>query len=66
MHLFSGEDFALWLQRAPGAMFLVGVANHDRGILGAPHFPDFDVDEAAIPIAARAMARVLWQRLSQP
>jgi len=64
MHLFSGEDFALLLQRAPGAMFLVGVANPERGITGAPHFPDFDVDEAAIPLATRAMSWVVWRRLS--
>jgi metal-dependent amidase/aminoacylase/carboxypeptidase family protein len=64
MHLFSGEDFALFLQRAPGAMFLIGVANAERGILGAPHFPDFDVDEAAIPLATQAMSWVVWRRLS--
>jgi metal-dependent amidase/aminoacylase/carboxypeptidase family protein len=65
MHLFSGEDFALFLQRAPGAMFLIGVANEERGILGAPHFPDFDLDEAAIPLATKAMSLVLWQRLAE-
>jgi metal-dependent amidase/aminoacylase/carboxypeptidase family protein len=64
MHLFSGEDFALFLQRAPGAMFLIGVANAERGILGAPHFPGFDVDEAAIPLATQAMSWVVWRRLS--
>jgi metal-dependent amidase/aminoacylase/carboxypeptidase family protein len=64
MHLFSGEDFALFLQRAPGAMFLVGVANAERGIVGAPHFPDFDVDEAAIGIATRAMSWIVWRRLA--
>jgi metal-dependent amidase/aminoacylase/carboxypeptidase family protein len=65
MHLFSGEDFALFLERAPGAMFLIGVGNEERGILGAPHFPDFDLDEAAIPLATKAMSFVLWQRLAE-
>jgi metal-dependent amidase/aminoacylase/carboxypeptidase family protein len=65
MHLFSGEDFALFAQRAPGAMFLVGVANAERGIVGAPHFPDFDLDEAAIPLATRALSHVIWQRLAE-
>ena len=64
MHLFSGEDFALFLRRAPGAMFLVGVANAERGIVGAPHFPDFDVDEAAIRVATQAMSWVVWRRLA--
>jgi len=66
VHAFSGEDFALFLQRTPGAMFLLGVANPERGILGAPHFPDFDADEEAIQVGTRAMSQLIWQRLSQP
>lgn len=64
-HAFSGEDFALYLQRIPGAMFLLGVGNEERGVLGAPHFPDFDADEAAIQVGTRAMSVALWQRLSR-
>lgn len=64
-HIYSGEDFALFLQRVPGTMFLLGVANPERGILGAPHFPDFDADEEAILVGTKAMSAVLWQRLSQ-
>lgn len=64
-HPYSGEDFALFLQRVPGAMFLLGVANPERGILGAPHFPDFDVDEESILVGTKAMSSVIWQRLSQ-
>lgn len=63
MHPFSGEDFALYLQQIPGAMFLVGVANAERGIVGAPHSPDFDADEEAISVATKAMSLVLWERL---
>jgi metal-dependent amidase/aminoacylase/carboxypeptidase family protein len=64
-HPFSGEDFALFLQEVPGAMFLLGVANAERGILGAPHFPDFDADEAAILVGTKAMSAVLWDSLSE-
>ncbi|MDY7229587.1 M20 metallopeptidase family protein [Hyalangium rubrum] len=64
-HIYSGEDFALFLQQLPGTMFLLGVANPARGILGAPHFPDFDADEESILIGTKAMSSVLWQRLSQ-
>jgi metal-dependent amidase/aminoacylase/carboxypeptidase family protein len=64
-HAFSGEDFARFLQRVPGTMLLLGVANEDRGILGAPHFPDFDADEAAIQVGTQAMTAVLWRRLKR-
>jgi hypothetical protein len=65
IHLFNGEDFALWLQRFPGAMFMIGVANPERGIAGVPHSPDYDADEAAIPLATKAMSLLLWQELSR-
>jgi amidohydrolase len=64
MHLFNGEDFAIWLQQMPGAMFIIGVANPERGIAGVPHSPDYDADEAAIPLGTQAMSLVLWQELS--
>jgi metal-dependent amidase/aminoacylase/carboxypeptidase family protein len=64
-HAYSGEDFARFLQRVPGTMLLLGVANEERGILGAPHFPDFDADEAAIRVGTQAMTAVLWRRLAR-
>ena len=62
-HAFSGEDFARFLERVPGAMFLLGVGNAQRGILGAPHFPDFDADEGAILVGTRAMSVLVLRRL---
>jgi amidohydrolase len=62
---FNGEDFARFLEQAPGAMFLLGVANPSRGFSGAPHFPDFDADEEGIVVGTRAMAAVIWQRLTR-
>jgi amidohydrolase len=64
IHMFNGEDFALWLQQTPGAMFILGVANPERGIAGVPHSPTYDADEAAIPVGTKAMSLVLWQELS--
>jgi len=60
---FNGEDFALFLQRVPGAMFFIGVANAEAGMNGAPHTPDFAADERAISIGVRAMAGLLSSRL---
>ncbi|WP_194900131.1 M20 metallopeptidase family protein [Catenulispora pinisilvae] len=61
---FNGEDFALFLQRVPGAMFYLGVANPELGIDGAPHSPDFSVDEGAVGVGVRAMAGFLADRLA--
>ena len=61
---FSGEDFALFLQQVPGAMFWLGVADAEAGINGAPHTPDFAADERAIGHGVRAMARLLTSRLA--
>jgi amidohydrolase len=60
---FNGEDFALFLQRVPGAMFFLGVANPSAGCNGVPHSPDFAADERAIGIGVRAMAGLLSNRL---
>ena len=63
---FSGDDFALFQHRVPGAMFWLGVADPERGISGQTHAPDFQADERAIAIGARAMAAVIRARLAQP
>ena len=57
----GGEDFANYLEKTPGAMFRLGCA---REPTEAPplHSPRFDIDEAALPIGAKILARtaVLW------
>src|SRR5260370_41039738 len=58
---FYGEDFALYQQKARGVMFWLGV-----GVDGLPHSPDFQADEAAIAVGARAMAALLAARLATP
>ncbi|GAB3846192.1 M20 family metallopeptidase [Dactylosporangium cerinum] len=60
---FSGEDFALFLRRVPGAMFYLGVADPDAGLNGRPHAPDFGADERAIGVGVRAMTGLLLHRL---
>jgi amidohydrolase len=61
---FNGEDFALFLDRIPGAMFFLGVANRSAGIDGIVHTPTFAADERAIGIGTRAMAGWLATRLT--
>jgi metal-dependent amidase/aminoacylase/carboxypeptidase family protein len=55
---FNGEDFAYYQQAVPGAMFWLGVN-------GLPHAPDFQADERAIAVGARAMAALLRARLGE-
>jgi amidohydrolase len=57
----GGEDFAFYLDRIPGALMRVGCASNTAG--HAPlHHPLFDVDERALPLAARTLVRsvLLW------
>ncbi len=44
----GAEDFSLYLEHAPGAMFRLGVGYKDRQINYPLHHPQFEVDESAI------------------
>ncbi len=57
----GSEDFAFYLESAPGAMFRLGSASPSAG--DAPlHTPRFDIDEEALRIGARILARaaIFW------
>jgi amidohydrolase len=54
----GGEDFAFFSQRVPSLMFRLGVRNEARGIVHPVHSPRFDLDEAALPLGAAALARI--------
>jgi amidohydrolase len=57
----GSEDFAFYLQQVPGAMFRLGVTSPGAKVRGL-HTPTFDIDEEAIRIGAKIMARaaVAW------
>ncbi|MFE4874042.1 M20 family metallopeptidase [Streptomyces sp. NPDC056682] len=60
---FSGEDFALYLNRIPGTYTFLGVRTPGAAITTSyPHFPDFTPDERAIGLGVRAMAGWLAER----
>ncbi|MFD7499711.1 M20 family metallopeptidase [Streptomyces sp. NPDC059850] len=62
---FSGEDFALYLDRVPGTYTFLGVRTPGAPLTTAyPHFPDFAPDERAIGLGVRAMAGWLAERTS--
>jgi amidohydrolase len=44
----GAEDFSVYLEKSPGAMFRLGVGYPDRVINHPLHHPQFEVDESAI------------------
>ena len=59
----GGEDFAYYLQRVPGCMVRVG-SESGRATRYPLHHARFDLDEAALPLAARLMADVCLRDLA--
>lgn len=49
----GGEDFAYYLQEKPGAFFFTGAMKEDHAY--PHHHPMFDINEAALPIAAKTL-----------
>ncbi len=59
----GGEDFAYYLQRVPGAMVRVGSASGPETRYPL-HHARFDLDEDALPLAARLMTEVCVRDLA--
>jgi len=55
-----GEDFAYFLQHRPGAFFLLGSGNRERGITEPLHSPFFDIDEQCLVVGSALMASLAW------
>ncbi|MOA18199.1 putative hydrolase YxeP [compost metagenome] len=49
------EDFSYYLERVPGCFMFVGAGSEEAGALYAHHHPKFDIDEKAMPMAARLL-----------
>jgi metal-dependent amidase/aminoacylase/carboxypeptidase family protein len=54
----GGEDFAYYLEQVPGAMFRLGSASEASGKVSL-HSPNFDLDERALVIGAKVLARTV-------
>jgi len=52
----GAEDFAILADQAPGAMFSLGVKRVGSEKALRLHSPEFDIDEAALPIGAAILA----------
>ena len=61
----GAEDFAVYLQHAPGSMFRLGVGFHDRRNYPL-HHPQFEVDETAIVAGVTTLAYAACQYWQSP
>lgn len=52
----AGDDVSYFQNMVPGCYMLVGSANAERGQNKSHHHPQFDFDEAALPVAAELLA----------
>jgi amidohydrolase len=61
----GGEDFFVFgATGLPVSMFLLGVANPERGIDAPHHSPSFDLDEAALPAGVAVFAETVRRWLA--
>jgi amidohydrolase len=52
----GGEDFSFFIQARPGAMFMVGSNNPEKGLIWGHHHPRFDIDEESLAVGLETMA----------
>lgn len=65
----GAEDFSIYLEHAPGAMFRLGVGYEERIINHPLHHPQFEVDESAIMTGVVTLAYAAykyWLNKSEP
>ncbi len=60
--MLGGEDFAYMAATAPGCFVRIGQAGPDRGGVGV-HHPDYDFNDAILPIGASLWATLVEQTL---
>lgn len=59
----GGEDFSLYLEKAPGCFIWLGVGNEEKGYNKGWHHPQFDIDESALPLGAALLAQAALDTL---
>jgi amidohydrolase len=66
--LTTAEDFSRYQEKIPGLFFFLGItpASADPATVAANHSPRFFVDEAALPLGTRALARLAVDFLTRP
>jgi len=60
----GGEDFSVYLSKIPGAFFMVGCGNPQKGAIFPHHHPKFQIDEDALVIGTKLYIAVALKLLS--
>lgn len=55
----GAEDFAAFSTRVPGCYLFLGVRNEARDIVHMIHTPEFDVDEACLPLGVASLSEAI-------
>jgi amidohydrolase len=63
--LTAGEDFAYYLEKAPGAFMLLGQVTPDHAAVPV-HNGRYDFNDALLPIGASCFVRLVEQQLATP
>ncbi len=61
----GGEDFSFFLNERPGAMFMVGSNNPDKGLTWGHHHPRFDIDEESLAVGLETMTLTVFTYLER-
>lgn len=56
--IMPAEDMSYFLEERPGAYFMTGCRNEEKGIVWPHHHPKFDLDEDALGIGTAALVQV--------
>ena len=59
----SGEDFAFFLEKVPGAFFWIGSRLDDGRIQYPAHHPGFDINEDVLPLGVALFCQIVEQEL---
>ena len=63
--VMGAEDFAYFQRAIPGFFFWLGVRNEAKGITAALHTPEYDADEASLPIGVTVMTSIVLDFLER-
>lgn len=58
--VMGGEDFSRFLLERPGAFFVIGSKNEEKGLVWGHHHPKFDIDEESLGIGVATMANTVF------
>ncbi len=60
----GAEDFSYFLNERPGAFWMVGCRNEEKGMVWPHHHPRFDVDEESMSFGIKTMTNVVLRYLN--